>query len=161
MSRDVVASSSQQYQMTHSDDKEFVTMHVGGQLLGISVLAVQDVLRAMPRAEVPLSPPVIAGLLNIRGRIVTAIDMYHRLGISDQKTEESVHMNVVVEYHNELYSLVVDSVGDVHKLPMAEFEKCPANLAPQWREVAAGVFKLEGELLVILDVENVLGNLTK
>lgn len=162
MSRDMVAMTGSDYQVAYADEKEFVTMRVGGQLLGISVLAVEDVLRSMPRADVPLSPPVIAGLLNIRGRIVTAIDMYERLGIQEEHDKnKDEHMNVVVEYHGELYSLIVDSVGDVHNLPMADFEKCPANLSTNWREVAAGVFKLKGELLVILDVANVLENLTK
>ena len=161
MSLDTVpALTNREYALSYADEKEFVTMRVGGQLLGISVLAVQDVLRPQPSARVPLAPKVIAGLLNIRGRIVTAIDMRERLGLKPQSTDEQP-MYVVVEYHNELYSLVVDVVGDVHNLPMSEFEKAPVNLGETWKEIAAGVFKMKGELLVVMDVESVLGSLVK
>ena len=160
MSHDVPALAQSGKALSYVNEKEFVTMRVGGQLLGISVLAVQDVLRDQAVANVPLSPPVVAGLLNIRGRIVTAVDMRQRLGL-DAQEDGAETMNVVVEYRSELYSLVVDSVGDVYNLPMEEFERSPANLESSWREVAAGVFKMDGELLVILDVENVLGTLGK
>ncbi len=160
MSPSVPAVAEKDYSVAYQDEKEFVTMRIDGQLLGISVLAVQDVLRAQPIARVPLAPEVIAGLLNIRGRIVTAINMRERLGV-DAFEDFSETMHVVVEYRHELYSLVVDSVGEVHNLPMDRFEKSPANLASEWQEIAAGVFKMKNELLVILDVESVIGNLNK
>ena len=133
------------------NDHDFVTMRLDGQLFGISVMAVQDVLRKLKVSPVPLSPDVIAGSLNIRGRIVTALAMRKRLNIP-QNEQNDTAMYVVVEYHNELYALVVDSVGDVLNLPMAQFEKPPANMDVGWRNVASGVFKLDQELLVILDV---------
>ncbi len=144
------------YKAAYSNaQQEFVTMKVGNQLFGISVMAVQDVLRKQRIAKVPLAPKVIAGSLNLRGRIVTAIDMRVRLGMADNDDPESA-MNVVVEYKNELYSLIVDRVGEVLSLPLDKFEKVPANLAEGWRTLSAGVFKLDKELLVILDVENII-----
>jgi len=138
-----------------SGEQEFVTMWVGEQMFGISVLAVQDVLRRQRIANVPLTSPVIAGSLNLRGRIVTAIDMRVRLG--GKPCEDLLQMmSVVVEYKHELYSLLVDRVGDVMNLPLQKLERVPANLKESWRELSAGVFKLDKELLVILDVERVV-----
>lgn len=151
-----VLSASKNYQISHvSDQQEFVTMTVGNQLFGISVMAVQDVLRKQRIARIPLASKVIAGSLNLRGRIVTAIDMRVRLGM-DPYSDFTAAMNVVVEYKSELYSLVVDSVGEVLSLPLDKFEKVPANLSESWRGVSSGVFKLDYKLLVILDVEHII-----
>jgi purine-binding chemotaxis protein CheW len=135
--------------------QEFVTMRIGRQIFGISVMAVQDVLRRQRIAHVPLAPRVIAGSLNLRGRIVTAIDMRRRLGL-DSDGDHSEMMNVVVEHKGELFSLLVDRVGEVLSLPLNKFEKVPPNLTESWRGLSAGVFKLDQELLVILDVESVI-----
>lgn len=135
--------------------KGFVTTRVKGQLFGISVLAVQDVLRAQAIARIPLAPSEIAGSLNLRGRIVTVIDMRVRLGLPPRSENETV-MHLVVELGDELFSLCVDSVGDVLNLPVANIEKSPANMNRNWREIVSGVCKLEKELLVILDVQALL-----
>ncbi len=140
--------------------QQFVTMRLGSQLFGISVMAVRDVMRRQQIAAVPLAPAVIAGSLNLRGRIVTAIDMRVRLGLPTYPVPEKV-MKVVVEYQHELFALMVDAVGDVLALPMSRFEKVPSNMDTNWRSVAAGVFKLEKELLVILDVASVIDQLTR
>lgn len=140
--------------------QEFVTMRLDGQLFGISVMAVQDVMRKQPIAPVPRAPKVIAGSINVRGRIVTAIDMRTRLGLGVYPDGEKV-MKVVVEYQNELYAFIVDGVGDVLTLPMKQFEKVPANMDSAWRAVAAGVFKLDKELLVILDVARTIDDMRK
>lgn len=143
-----------------SAQQEFVTMRLGQQLFGISVLAVQDVMRHQQIAPIPLAPEVIAGSLNVRGRIVTAYDMRRRLGLPAFGDLEKIMM-VVVDFQHELFALMVDAVGDVLTLPMSSFEKVPANMDSSWRAVAAGVFKLEKELLVILDVANVINLLGK
>jgi len=140
--------------------QEFVTLRLGAQLFGISVLAVQDVMRHQQIARVPLAPEVIAGSLNVRGRIVTAFDMRCRLGMSGYPEPNNIMM-VVVDYQHELFALMVDAVGDVLSLSMNRFEKVPANMDPSWRAVAAGVFKLEKELLVILDVAHVINHTGK
>jgi purine-binding chemotaxis protein CheW len=136
---------------------EFVTMRLNGQLFGISVMAVQDVLRQLTISPVPLTPPVIAGLMNIRGRIVTGIDMRVRLNMPSRAEEDtSKLMFVVVEFQHELFSLIVDGVGDVLNLPMAQLEKTPPNMDDAWRSVSGGVFKLEKEIMVVLDVANII-----
>jgi purine-binding chemotaxis protein CheW len=140
---------------TSSARQEFVTMRIGEQLFGISVLAVRDVMRCQPIAPVPLAPAMIAGSLNLRGRIVTAFDMRCRLGMEPYPERDKI-MKVVVEVRHELYALMVDAVGDVMSLTMDKFEKIPANMESAWRSMSAGIFKLEKELLVILDVANVI-----
>jgi purine-binding chemotaxis protein CheW len=135
--------------------QEFVTLRLGNQLFGISVMAVQDVLRKQPISPVPLAPHIVAGSLNLRGRIVTAIDLRKRLKMADYPDAETM-MKVVVEYQHELFAFMVDSVGDVLTLEMNQLEKAPANMDDTWHSVSAGVFKLEEELLVILDVASVI-----
>lgn len=135
--------------------KQFVTMRVGTQRFGISVMAVQDVIRKQRITPVPLAPAIVAGALNLRGRIVTAIDMRKRLGLENYPDPDKI-MNIVVEYQHELYALMVDAVGDVLTLSLGSIEKTPANLDETWRQVAAGVHKLDKELLVILDIANVV-----
>ncbi len=138
--------------------QEFVTLRLGNQLFGISVLAVQDVMRHQQIAPIPLAKDVIAGSLNVRGRIVTAFNMRRRLGMGPYPDPQKIMM-VVADYQHELFALMVDAVGDVLSLQMTNFEKVPSNMDPSWRAVAAGVFKLEKELLVILDVAHII-NLT-
>lgn len=133
---------------------EFVTMRIGGQLFGISVLMVQDVMNPRKITPIPLARPEIAGALNLRGRIVTTLDMRARLALPPKGDKAS--MCVVVEHKNDLYSLLVDQVGEVLSLPMSGFEPNPANLTPQWQSVSAGVYRLQGELLVVLDVAAIL-----
>jgi purine-binding chemotaxis protein CheW len=135
--------------------QEFVTLRLGAQLFGIAVSAVQDVMHAPKIAPVPLAPEVIAGVINVRGRIVTAFDMRRRMRLGPNPDPASM-MLVVIHYEHDLFALMVDAVGDVLALPMNQFEKVPANIDDCWREVAAGVFKLEEELLVILDVVRII-----
>ncbi len=134
--------------------QQFVTMQLGDQWFGISVMNVQDVLRSLHVSPVPLAPRAVAGALNIRGRVVTAIDMRARLNIVGEAPKNSMY--VVVEYQQELFALIVDAVGDVLTLSMRDFEPPPANLSGNWRGVAAGVFKLKKGLMVIIDVIHVI-----
>lgn len=160
MSTALTIVSSQQLPAggSSSATQEFVTVRLGNQLFGISVMAVQDVMRHQNIAPIPLAHPVVQGSLNVRGRIVTAYNMRRRMGLENFRDMNDLMM-VVVDYQHELFALMVDSVGDVLQLPMNHFEKVPANMDAAWRSMAAGVFKLEKELLVILDVAHVI-NLT-
>lgn len=133
----------------------FVTMTVAGQLFGIPVLKVQDVLGEQTIAHVPLAPPEVLGSLNLRGRIVTAIDARTRLGLPPRGDGDQ-SMSVVVEHDNELYSLVIDRVGEVLSLPASDFERNPSTLDPRWQEVSDGIYRLEGMLLVVIDVARFL-----
>jgi purine-binding chemotaxis protein CheW len=106
----------------------------------------------------PLAPPSIAGSLNLRGRIVTAINMRACLDMADRAPGAKT-MSVVVENKGELYSLMIDSVGDVMNLPYSDYEKNPATLNPQWRALCQGIYRLKDKLLVVLDVPRLLEGL--
>lgn len=132
-----------------------MTANIGKQLFGIPVLTVQDVLGPQRITRIPLSPPEVAGSLNLRGRIVTAIDVRKRLGLRDKEDDEP-GMSIVVDEGGELYSLMVDQVGEVLSVPKKAFEQNPATLDPRWREFSDGIFRLDKKLLVILDVTRLL-----
>jgi purine-binding chemotaxis protein CheW len=136
--------------------EEFVTMFIEGQMFGIPVLMVQDVLGPQKITRIPLSPPEVAGSLNLRGRIVTAIDVRLRLRLAHKSDVENKGMSVVVDMRGELYSLRVDQVGEVLSLPAAKFERNPPTLDPLWREFSNGIYRLDGKLLVVLDVPRLL-----
>jgi purine-binding chemotaxis protein CheW len=143
-------------QQTTSDDvTEYVTVLIGGQLFGLPISRVQDVFMPDRLTRVPLAHPDIAGVLNLRGRIVTAIDMRVRLGLGRDKDAKPA-MAVGIESRGESYGLLIDSVGEVLKLANDSFEQNPINLDPRWSRVSAGVHRLDGQLMVILDVDSVL-----
>jgi len=135
--------------------KEFLTMLVAGQLFGVPVLQVQDVLGERSVTKVPLAPKEVAGAMNLRGRIVTAINLRHKLCMAELPKDMKT-MYIVVEHQGELYSLIVDTVGDVLSLPDNDFEKTPTTLDSSWRELSLGIYRLKGQLLVILDVPSML-----
>jgi len=132
-----------------------VSIRVGAQSFGVPVLSVQDVISETPINRVPLAPPEVAGSLNLRGRIVTAVDMRRRLGMAP-RAEGDRSMSVIVEHGGELYALVVDDVGDVLWLEPAGLEPGPVTLSPDWRAVCTGLYRLETELLLVLNIAQVL-----
>ena len=140
---------------TPVEQNEFVSFTVGEQLFGIPVLSVQDVLQPQSITPVHRAPPEIAGSLNLRGRIVTAVNIRRRLGMPPATTGKKT-VSVVVEQNGDLYSLIVDAVGDVLSLSSNAFEANPTTLDPQWREVSRGVFRLKDRLLVILEIGHLL-----
>ena len=134
----------------------FLTLTVAGQLCGVPVLAVRDVLGAQAITRIPLAPAEVAGSLNLRGRIVTAVDLRRRLGLALREDGARGAMSVVVERDGELYSLLADEVGEVLPLPRADRACNPPTLDPLWREVSEGVHRLGERLLILLDVERIL-----
>jgi purine-binding chemotaxis protein CheW len=134
---------------------EYVTVMIGEQLFGLPIARVQDVFMPQRLTRVPLAPADIAGVLNLRGRIVTAIDMRCRLGLPP-RAEPRPPMAVGIECNGESYGLLIDTVGEVLKLADDSREINPVNLDRRLAHVAAGVHRLEGQLLVILDVDRVL-----
>ena len=136
-------------------NEDFVTATIADQLFGIPVLQVQDVLGNQKITRIPLAPPEVAGSLNLRGRIVTAIDVRLRLNLS-ARPKDKPGMSIVVDLRGELYSLMVDSVGEVLSLSNEDFERNPATLDPRWREVSTGIYRLNGQLMVVLDVPRLL-----
>lgn len=135
---------------------EYLTVMVAGQTFGLPVLKIQDVLARQRVTRIPLAAQEIAGSLNLRGRIVTAIDVRRRLAMPQPAEGESRMMSVVVEHNQDLYSLVFDSVGEVLAFEDADFEKNPSTLDTKWREISLGIYRLEDRLVVILDVPRLL-----
>jgi purine-binding chemotaxis protein CheW len=154
MSKDPNGAAAPQRTVPH-DNGEFVSVTVAGQLFGIPVLQVQDVLGPQRITRIPLAPPEVAGSLNLRGRIVTAIDLRTRLRLP-RLPEGKSGMSVVVDYGGELYSIMVDAVGEVLSLNAVNAERNPATLDPVWRDVSGGIYRLDKSLLIVLDVARVL-----
>jgi len=142
----------------------FLTLSVAGQLCGVPVLAVREVLGPQAITRIPLAPPEVAGSLNLRGRIVTAIDLRRRLGLPPRLAPqqparspgECGSMGVVVERDGELYSLLADQVGEVLPLPQADRAPYPPTFDPLWRDISMGVHRQGERLLIALDVGRVL-----
>lgn len=134
---------------------EYVTVMVGEEIFGLPIDRVHDVFIATNLTEVPLAPREIIGLLNLRGRVVTALCLRRRLGLPDRE-ETGRDMAVGLEHQGEAFGLLVDQVGEVMKLSPDTHEQNPANMDPRWAAVAKGVHRLDGRLLVILDVDGVL-----
>lgn len=138
-----------------AESREFVTLFVDKQIFGIPVLQVQDVLGPQKITRVPLAPREVAGSLNLRGRIVTAIDVRTRLGLEALGTSVK-SMSVVVDHGGEYYSLIVDQVGEVMALASSDYENTPATLDARWRDISSGVYRLKDQLLIVLDVNKLL-----
>ncbi|HEY1411362.1 MAG TPA: chemotaxis protein CheW [Rhodopila sp.] len=139
----------------HEDNQVLVTLTVGEQLCGVPVLAVRDILGEQVITRIPLAPPEIAGSLNLRGRIVTAIDLRRRLRLPPAAPDQP-RMSVVAEQGGELYALLVDQVSEVLSLDASMFERNPPTLERSWADFSTGIFRLDGRLLVVLDVSRLL-----
>jgi purine-binding chemotaxis protein CheW len=135
--------------------QEYITVMIADQLFGMPILEVQDVFTPESVTQVPLASQDVAGVLNLRGRIVTAIDMRKRLGLPALE-DGKPHMAVGIESNGESYGLIIDKVGEVHRLSDETFEVNPANLDPRWLAISAGVHRLDGSLMVVIDVDKVL-----
>jgi purine-binding chemotaxis protein CheW len=140
---------------TQQKQTEYVTAMIGGQLFGLPIVCVQDVFIPERLTRIPLAPPEIAGVLNLRGRIVTLIDLRRRFGLGQRDDGEPV-MAIGVESRAESYGLLIDSVGEVLKLDDAAREPNPINLDQRLARVSAGIYRLDGQLLIVVDVDRVL-----
>ena len=129
---------------------QFCTFYVRGMFLGLEVTCIQEVIRYQPLTLVPLTPPVIAGLMNLRGQIVTAIDLRHRLGLPGRDVGERP-LNVVVRTSDGAVSLLVDEIGDVIEVSDDAFERPPDTLTDDARALIRGAYKLKDRLLLVLD----------
>ncbi|WP_349371037.1 chemotaxis protein CheW [Salinarimonas sp.] len=135
--------------------EEFVTVMVADQMFGLPIDRVHDVFIASSLTAVPLAPREIAGLLNLRGKVVTAVDLRRRLGLPDRETSGD-EMAVGLEHSGESYGLLVDSVGEVMKLSVDTHEPAPVHMDQRWVKLSNGVHRLDGRLLIILNVDAVL-----
>jgi len=133
-----------------ADPRQFCTFYVNDILFGVEVLNVQEVLRYQELTEVPLAASEIQGLINLRGQIITAIDLRNRMKLPPREDDQKP-MNVVVQTNNEVVSFLVDSIGDVLEVNDEIFEPAPRTVDDSTRELVTGVYKLEGTLLMVLD----------
>jgi len=140
---------------TAAQQTEYVTVTIGEQLFGLPISRVQDVFVPDRLTKVPLAPPEVAGILNLRGRIVTAVDMRSRLDMGPRAPGQPV-MAIGIELKGESYGLLVDAVGEVMKFRTDACEPKPVNFDERLAPVSSGVVRLEGQLLVVLDVDRVL-----
>ncbi len=147
--------SSTTTQSLESAVSEYVTAVIGGQLFGLPISRVQDVFMPERVTRVPLSPGEIAGVLNLRGRIVTVVNMRARLGLP-KNDDGKTPMAIGVDLRGESYGLLIDEIGEVLKLADDGREDNPVNLDPRMARLAGGVHRLEGQLMVVLDVDRVL-----
>jgi purine-binding chemotaxis protein CheW len=135
--------------------KQFLTFFVDYLFFGIEVEQVQEVLRYQEMTRVPLAPAVVRGLINLRGQIVTAIDLRRRLELNEPESQH-LPMNVVVRTEDGRVSLLVDEIGDVVEVEEGTFERPPATVNRNTRTLIRGVHKLSSRLMHVLDTQNVL-----
>jgi purine-binding chemotaxis protein CheW len=135
-----------------ADRFQYCTFFVAGYYFGLDVLKVQEIIRYQEMTRVPLASPVVRGLINLRGQIVTAIDLRRRLELSD-RPDDQLPVNVVVQTDDGAVSLLVDEIGDVLEVPEKDFERPPETLKSTARELIRGAYKLADRLLLILDTE--------
>ncbi len=146
-----------------STQEEFVTFRVENQLFGIPILQVQDILSPEQIDPIPLAPKKIAGSINLRGRIVTVLDIRTVLNLTQVKKnpEEVVPvskpMGVTVDFEDDQYTLLVDEIGEVLKIDSSKIDKSTNTISPEWRDNADGIYRLNNELMVILAISKVIG----
>ena len=128
------------------------TFLVDGHRFGVEVATVQEVVRYQPMTRVPLAPPTLSGLINLRGQVITAVDLRRRLGLPD-RTADELPMDVIVHTKDGLVSLLVDRIGDVVEVSEEAFEEPPETLLGIGRALVRGAYKLDDALLLSLDVE--------
>jgi purine-binding chemotaxis protein CheW len=145
-----------------ASSQQFCTFFLDGHFFGTPVPQVQEVIQYQVMTRVPLAPNVVSGMINLRGQIVSAIDLRRRLGLHD-RPEGQLPMNVVVRTNEGAVSLLVDEIGDVIEVEEESLENPPETVQGFAREVLRGVYKLSGRLLLALDIDRVvdLGDLTK
>ena len=137
------------------NSQQYCTFFVGGLFFGVEVMKVQEVIRYQQLTSVPLSPPEIGGLINLRGQIVTAVRMRKRLGLPDREDDE-LPMNIVLTGSHGPVSLLVDEIGDVLEVQSKDFEAPPETIADEVRGLITGIFKLEDKLMLVLDTESAI-----
>jgi purine-binding chemotaxis protein CheW len=138
-----------------SETRQYCTFLLDGRYFGVEVQQVQEVIRYQELTRVPLASPVVSGLINLRGRIVTAIDLRRRLGLADRPNGK-LPMNVVVRTGDDAVSLLVDEIGDVIEIPADKFEKPPETLRGIARTLVEGAYKLEDRLMLVLNTREAI-----
>ena len=142
-----------------ADKRQWCTFFLDQLFFGVAVENIQEIIRYQEMTPVPLAPPEVGGLINLRGEIVTAINLRHRLNLPP-RPEQSQPLNVVARADGETVSLLVDEIGDVLEVDEVHFEFPPDTLTGSVRQFIQGAYKLESQLLLVLDLERTI-NLTQ
>lgn len=137
-----------------AETRQLCTFLIDGMLFGVDVIHVQEVIRYQEMTIVPLASSTVRGLINLRGQIVTAIEMRARLGLAPRSSDE-LPTNVVMTTSDGVVSFLVDEIGDVLEVEAGSFERGPETMGAAFRDLVPGVFKLDGKLLLLLDAERV------
>ena len=135
-----------------AENSQFCTFYLDKLLFGVELCGVQEVIRSLEMTKVPLAPGVVSGLINLRGQIVTAVDLRRRLELAPAPAGTHA-MNVVVRSEDGAVSLLVDEIGDVVEVEQSSFEAPPETLRGSVRSVILGVHKLKDRLMHVLDIE--------
>ena len=144
----------------HYEVNQFCGFMVDGDMFAVPVLEVQEVIRSQPATHVPLSDPCIRGLINLRGQIVTLVNLRKLFGLEDYH-EQHDYMNVIIKNNDSLYSIMVDEICDVIDVESSSFEPTPDTIDSRLRKFISGVHKLENRLLIILDLKKLLNSINK
>jgi purine-binding chemotaxis protein CheW len=138
-----------------ADERLYCTFYLGPHYFGLDVLKVQEIIRVQAMTRVPLAPPVVRGLINLRGQIVTALDLRRRLEMPDRPADREP-VNVIVQTGVSAVSLLVDEIGDVENVSSNDFEPPPETLRGVGRDLIRGAYKLHGRLLLVLDADEIV-----
>ncbi|HKJ84275.1 MAG TPA: chemotaxis protein CheW [Mariprofundaceae bacterium] len=136
-----------------NDAQELLTCSLHGQSLGLPVRNVQEVVTPLRCTPIPLAHDVVSGLINLRGHVITQLDMRKALGLPDREESDPFRVVIIETDDGEDFGLIVDQVGEVMRPETSTLEKTPKSLPPCWQDVGSGVLKLEERLLVVLDIE--------
>lgn len=134
-----------------SGAQQYATFQVGGRLFGIDVTTVQEIVKPMPMTRIPLSQKHVAGLINLRGQIATAIDLHQLFELGEKSGNEQ--MNVVCRTEGALLSFLVDEIGDVLEVSPADFERIPSTINGEVRRFLKGVYKVNSSILSAVDLD--------
>lgn len=140
---------------TQFSEEQYLTVEIGGQLFGLPVEYLRDIFRRADITPIPLSSAEVLGSINLRGRIVTVVDLRAKFGLDEASLVKS-EMHVAVSHEQELFSLVVDKVGEVIQLSTKDFEPLPPTLEQKWKTIAAGVCKLNNGLIMPVNMDALL-----
>jgi purine-binding chemotaxis protein CheW len=148
---------SDDHVIARAGEEQLVTMRVDHQLFGLPILTAQDIVETHTITQVPMAPSAVAGVMNLRGRIVTVINLRRILG---QEENIASRMGVTVEHDGELYTILVDEIGEVMSVVSDELEPVPTTLDSGLKSLCAGIYRLETGLLALLDIDQILNSET-
>jgi len=136
--------------------RELFSCRIGEQWVGLPVDQVIEVVPPQPRTEIPLAPPSVLGLINLRGKVITELDARHIAGLPPREHDAGSHIVIIESLSGELFGLAVDEVGIVAEADYNQYENTPDSLAPEWRRMAEGVIKRKQDVMLIVNVEKML-----